>query len=168
MAKVGVAQQCDLLTILESALENTVAIDCYTVTNNKATLVEKKTLDHNPDILDIKMLLLENGRASEILPEDKLIKATVSELKSKITYSDNTQLKLDVLVIPSFLEKYLEDRLPVFVQNALKAIMMTQGRDGVLEKNKRWGDGLQQFLEIKHHLAITPLSNVTNYLSNFH
>ncbi|XP_028980887.2 uncharacterized protein LOC105009149 isoform X1 [Esox lucius] len=195
MAKVGVAQQCDLLTILESALENTVAIDCYTVTNNKATLVEKKTLDHNPDILDIKMLLLENGRASEILPEDKLIKATVSELKSKITYSDNTQLKLDVLVIPSFLEKYLEDRLPVFVQNALKAIMMTQGREymidqvledvsdkhlyhaiipvdfqasGVLEKNKRWGDGLQQFLEIKHHLAITPLSNVTNYLSNFH
>ncbi|KAJ7996402.1 hypothetical protein DPEC_G00236710 [Dallia pectoralis] len=187
--------QCDLLTILENALENTVAIDCYAVNNNKAVLVEKKTLDHTPDILDIKMLLLENGRASEIIPEGKLIKATVSELMSKIKYSHDSELKSDFLVIPSFLEKFLEDRLPAFVQNALKAIMMTQGREymidqalenvidthlyhaiipvdfkasGVLEKNKRWGDGLQQFLEMKHQLAITPLSNVTNYLSNFH
>ncbi|KAJ7996407.1 hypothetical protein DPEC_G00236760 [Dallia pectoralis] len=195
MAKVGVNQQCDLLTILENALENTVAIDCYAVNNNKAVLVEKKTLDHTPDILDIKMLLLENGRASEIIPEDKLIKATVSELMSKIKYSHDSELKSDFLVIPSFLEKFLEDRLPAFVQNALKAIMMTQGREymidqalenvidthlyhaiipvdfqasGVLEKNKRWGDGLQQFLEMKHQLAITHLSNVTNYLSNFH
>ncbi|XP_069482764.1 uncharacterized protein [Ambystoma mexicanum] len=39
---------------------------------------------------------------------------------------------------------------------------------GVLEKNKRWGDGLQQFLEMKHQLAISPLSNVTNFMSNFH
>ncbi|KAJ7987042.1 hypothetical protein DPEC_G00334660 [Dallia pectoralis] len=195
MAKVGVTQQCDLLTILENALDNTVAIDCYAVNNNKAVLVEKKTLDHNPDILDIKMLLLENGRASEIIAEDKLIKATVSELMSKIKYSHNSELKSDFLIIPSFLEKFLENRLPVFVQNALKAIMMTQGREymidqaleyvidthlyhaiipvdfqasGVLEKNKRWGDGLQQFLEMKHQLAITPLSNVTNYLSNVH
>ncbi|XP_041864820.1 uncharacterized protein LOC121654659 isoform X2 [Melanotaenia boesemani] len=39
---------------------------------------------------------------------------------------------------------------------------------GVLEKNKRWGDGLQQFLEMKHQLAISQLSNVTNYMSNVH
>ncbi|KAM9516899.1 uncharacterized protein ACWYII_044167 isoform 2-T2 [Salvelinus alpinus] len=195
MAKVGITQQCDLLTIMEKALENDVAIDCYSVTNNKAVLVEEKKLHNNPDILEIKMLLLENGRASEIIPEDKLIKATVSELKSKIKYSGNSQSNSESLVIPSFLEKYLENRLPVFVENALKAIMMTQGREymidqtleavedkqlyhaiipvdfqasGVLEKNKRWGDGLQQFLEMKHQLATTPLSNVTNYLSNFH
>ena len=85
-----------------------------------------------------------------------------------------------------------------FIKNALKAILMTKGREyiidrsdadyntdspphhfdcvipvdfkasGVLEKNKRWGDGLQQFLEMKHQLALTPLSTVTNYLSNFH
>ncbi|XP_029564674.1 uncharacterized protein LOC115159261 isoform X2 [Salmo trutta] len=195
MAKVGITQQCDLLTIMEKALENDVAIDCYSVTNNKAVLVEEKKLHNNPAILEIKMLLLENGRASEIIPEDKLIKATVTELKSKIKFSGNSQSNSEFLVIPSFLEKYLENRLPVFVENALKAIMMTQGREymidqtleavgdkhlyhaiipvdfqasGVLEKNKRWGDGLQQFLEMKHQLATTPLSNVTNYLSNFH
>ncbi|KAL0965752.1 hypothetical protein UPYG_G00285250 [Umbra pygmaea] len=194
MSKVGVSQQCDLLTILENALENTVSIECYSVANNKAALVEEKRLQNNPDILDIKMLLLENGRASEIIPEDQLIKATVSELKSKIKYSANSQMS-EFLAIPSFLEEYVENRLPIFVQNALKAIMMTQGREymidqalenvidkhlyhaiipvdfqasGVLEKNKRWGDGLQQFLEMKHQLAITPLSSVTNYLSNIH
>lgn len=195
MAKVGITQQCDLLTIMEKALENDVAIDCYSVTNNKAVLVEEKKLHNNPDILEIKMLLFENGRASEIIPEDKLIKATVSELKPKIKFSGNSQSNSEFLVIPSSLEKYLENRLPVFVENALKAIMMIQGREymidqtleavgdkhlhhaiipvdfqasGVLEKNKRWGDGLQQFLEMKHQLATTPLSNVTNYLSNFH
>ncbi|XP_064797117.1 uncharacterized protein LOC135517002 [Oncorhynchus masou masou] len=173
MAKVGITQQCDLLTIMEKALENDVAIDCYSVTNNKAVLVEEKKLHNNPDILEIKMLLLENGRASEIIPEDKLIKATVSELKSKIKYSGNSQSNSEFLVIPSFLEKYLENRLPVFVENALKAIMMTQGRDGLpgqwsVGEEQTLGDGLQQFLEMKHQLATTPLSNVTNYLSNFH
>ncbi|XP_031677349.1 uncharacterized protein LOC109868529 isoform X2 [Oncorhynchus kisutch] len=69
MAKVGITQQCDLLTIMEKALENDVDIDCYSVTNNKAVLVKEKMLHNNPDILEIKMLLLENGRASEIIPE---------------------------------------------------------------------------------------------------
>lgn len=39
---------------------------------------------------------------------------------------------------------------------------------GILEKNKKWGNGLQQFLEFKHRLAVSPLSNVTNYMSNVH
>lgn len=102
MAKVGITQQCDLLTIMEKALENNVAIDCYSVTNNKAVLVEEKKLHNNPDILEIKMLLLENGRASEIIPEDKLIKATVSELKSKIKYSGSSQSALRVSCDPLF------------------------------------------------------------------
>ena len=37
---------------------------------------------------------------------------------------------------------------------------------GMLEKSKRGGDGLQQFLEMKQQLALSPLSNVTNYMSN--
>ena len=37
---------------------------------------------------------------------------------------------------------------------------------GVIEINKKWGDGLQQFLEMKHGLPLSPLSLVTNFLSN--
>ncbi|GAA6102172.1 protein translocase subunit SecA-like, partial [Tachysurus ichikawai] len=36
----------------------------------------------------------------------------------------------------------------------------------LLENGKAWGDGLQQFLEMKHQLTLSPLSNVTNYMSN--
>ncbi|XP_035286379.1 uncharacterized protein LOC118234127 isoform X4 [Anguilla anguilla] len=201
MTNIGVEEQHDLLCILETALEQTVSINCYRATNNKAALLHNKKMDRD---MNIKMLLLENGQASEIMSEKSLIEASVQELKSKIKYSDactpNSKDTESFMVIPSFLKQYLENRLPLFVGNALKAIAMTQGREymidvsssasmpskvsesdrhfyhsiipvdyqasGVLEKNKRWGDGLQQFLEMKHQLAISPLSIVTNYMSN--
>ncbi|XP_064201509.1 uncharacterized protein LOC135260227 isoform X1 [Anguilla rostrata] len=201
MTNIGVEEQHDLLCIFETALEQTVSINCYRATNNKAALLHNKKMDRD---MNIKMLLLENGQASEIMSEKSLIEASVQELKSKIKYSDactpNSKDTKSFIVIPSFLKQYLENRLPVFVGNALKAIVMTQGREymidvsssasmpsnvsesdrhlyhsiipvdyqasGVLEKNKRWGDGLQQFLEMKHQLAMSSLSIVTNYMSN--
>ncbi|XP_030648978.1 uncharacterized protein LOC115828972 [Chanos chanos] len=184
ISKIGVSQQYDLLTLFESVMENKVSFECYSVENNKARLFGTQKEDSD---VKISMLLLENGQACEIMSEKSIIEATVGELQKKIKYStycpskDETQ---KFIVIPSFLKKYIESQLPVFVENALKAIQMTQGREymidshaiipvdfkssGVLEKNKRWGNGLQQFLEMKHQLAISQLSNVTNYMSNFH
>ncbi|XP_062850629.1 uncharacterized protein LOC134312545 [Trichomycterus rosablanca] len=201
MAKTGVEQQYDLLTVLEMGMEHKVAFNCYVYQSEtkKATKFgeQKAKTDQNID-----MLLLENGKACEILSEDVLVESTVREVKSKITYSNQGSIndQTSSLVIPSFLEQYLENRLPVFVKNALRAIQMTKGREymielsittqgmdiseddqymyhsiipvdfqasGMLEKRKRWGDGLQQFLEMKHQLAISRLTNVTNYMSNF-
>ncbi|KAF4088642.1 hypothetical protein AMELA_G00057110, partial [Ameiurus melas] len=200
MAKTGIEQQYDLLSVLEMGMEHKVAFNCYiyqSETRKAIQFGEKKSkTDQN-----INMLLLENGKACEILSENLLVAATVSQLKSKIKYSKQCSSKEgnSSLVIPSFLEKYLENQLPVFVENALKAIQMTKGREymierslsaqgvdvseedqhmyhaiipvdfqasGMLEKRKRWGDGLQQFLEMKHQLTLSPLSNVTNYMSN--
>ena len=39
---------------------------------------------------------------------------------------------------------------------------------GILETNKQWGDGLQQFLEMKHQLSLSDMTTVTNFMSNFH
>ncbi|GAA6109906.1 uncharacterized protein LOC113635008 isoform X1, partial [Tachysurus ichikawai] len=200
MAKTGIEQQYDLLNVLEMGMEDKVAFNCYIYqpeTRKVTQFGEQKTkTDQN-----INMLLLENGKACEMLSENLLIEATVSQLKSKIKYSQQCSSEEDKesLVIPSFLEKYLENQLPLFVENALKAIQMTKGREymierslkaqgidvdeddqhmyhaiipvdfqasGMLEKRKRWGDGLQQFLEMKHQLTLSPLSNVTNYMSN--
>ncbi|KAK3546548.1 hypothetical protein QTP70_026928, partial [Hemibagrus guttatus] len=202
MAKTGIEQQYDLLSVLELGMENKVAFNCYiyqSETRKAINFREQKTkTDQN-----INMLLLKNGKACELLSESVLIEATVSEVKSKIKYSKECSSEEDKesLVIPSFLEKYLDNQLPLFVENALKAIQMTKGREymiekslsaqgidvdeddqhmyhaiipvdfqasGMLEKRKRWGDGLQQFLEMKHQLTISPLSNVTNYMSNSH
>ncbi|XP_053485952.1 uncharacterized protein LOC128610573 [Ictalurus furcatus] len=200
MAKTGIEQQYDLLSVLEMGMEQKVAFNCYIYQSEARKAIQfgekKAKTDQN-----INMLLLENGNACEILSENLLVEATVSQLKTKIKYSKQCSSKEgdDTLVIPSFLEKYLENQLPVFVENALKAIQMTKGREymierslsaqgidvseedqhmyhaiipvdfqasGMLEKRKRWGDGLQQFLEMKHQLTLSPLSNVTNYMSN--
>ncbi|XP_039509517.1 uncharacterized protein LOC120464199 [Pimephales promelas] len=200
MKKLGVSQQYDLLSIFEEVLENSAVFKCYTLENKKAKCFDAQ--EKRGD-LNVEMLLLEGGLACEIMSEKSLIDATVSTIKSYIKYSDNLQTaeaSTNFIVIPVFLKSYVENQLPVFVENALKAVEMSRGREymidtspaaervadshdkdeynaiipvdfkasGVLEKNKKWGNGLQQFLEFKHQLAISPISNVTNYMSNFH
>ncbi|KAG1928587.1 preprotein translocase subunit SecA [Pimephales promelas] len=198
MKKLGVSQQYDLLSIFEEVLENSAVFKCYSLENMKAKCFEAQEKQGD---LNVEILLLEGGLACEIMSEKTLIDATVSTIKSYIMYSDNHQTaegSNNFIVIPVFLKSYVENQLPVFVENALRAVEMSRGREymidtslaaerevsdrdksnaiipvdfkasGVLEKNKKWGNGLQQFLEFKHQLAISPISNVTNYKSNFH
>ncbi|CAM4573302.1 unnamed protein product [Leuciscus chuanchicus] len=199
LKKLGVSQQYDLLSIFEEVFEKSAVFKCYSLENKKAKCFEAQEKQGD---LNVEMLLLEGGLACEIMSEKSLIDATVSTIKSYIMYSDNPQTanKLNnFIVIPVFLKSYVENQLPVFVENALRAVEMSQGREymidtspaaerevpdsrdkynaiipvdfkasGVLEKNKKWGNGLQQFLEFKHQLAISPISNVTNYMSNFY
>ncbi|XP_056593358.1 uncharacterized protein LOC130412201 [Triplophysa dalaica] len=201
MKKFGVTQQFDLLSIFEEVLEKSTVFKCYSLENKKAKSFEAREKQGD---LKVEMLLLEGGLACELMSEKSLIDATVSTIKMSIKYSSNFQTAKDsnnVTVVPVFLKNYVENQLPVFVENALKAVQMSQGREymidtssaaerdatasndkhvynavipvdfkasGVLEKNKKWGNGLQQFLEFKHQLAISPISNVTNYMSNFH
>ncbi|XP_048011335.1 uncharacterized protein LOC125244980 [Megalobrama amblycephala] len=201
MKKLGVSQQYDLVSIFEEVLENSAVFKCYSLENKKAKCFQAREKQGD---LNVEILLLEGGLACEIMSEKSLIDATVSTIKSSIKYSNNLQTAEEsnnFIVVPVFLKSYVENQLPVFVENALRAVEMTRGREymidtsaaaerdvpdshdrdkynaiipvdfkasGVLEKNKKWGNGLQQFLEFKHQLAISPISNVTNYMSNFH
>ncbi|XP_029428108.1 uncharacterized protein LOC115073646 [Rhinatrema bivittatum] len=205
MDKLEPSQQRDLLTVFQAVLENNVLFECHEVQNGKAVRCDTNaTVTHDNKI---RMLLLEHGLACLMITEDELITATVSEIESKLRFSDvytppkrNEKTDENFLVLPGCMKEYTRNRLPVFVGNALKAILMKNKREymiesaidpgkdktvsenqeydgiipvdfratGILEKNKRWGDGLQQFLEMKHQLAISPLTNVTNFMSNFH
>jgi hypothetical protein len=100
------------------------------------------------------------------------------------------------LNVPIFLHDYVKQMLPRFVKNAcMVAFQMTEGESykiaplegakeedghvfdsiipvdfastGVLEKNKRYSEGIQQFLEMKHQLSISDVTVTTNFLSNF-
>ncbi|KAF6739997.1 Protein translocase subunit SecA [Oryzias melastigma] len=197
MVKTGPEEQFRLLEEFVAETGYNVVVDCYSLIDNKAKLL-KESSDTNSDV---SMLLLPHGRSCEIMSENSLIETTLGNIKSKIKYSDECSLNSlekseGFIVIPSVLKEYVENQLPVFAENALRAIKMTLGREymidkaseadnvqsphhdaiipldfqasGVLEKNKRWGDGLQQFLEMKHQLAISQLSNVTNFMSNVH
>lgn len=205
MSRIGPSKQMEFLKIVEKAMNKAVQFTCYTLSSDKLDLYS--TTEYIPGSDVVTMLLLDNGLASELLTYDELIKATVVCVRKKIVYSNNVNIEKtgkdlgeEYILVPSFLKEYVENRMPIFVGNALKAILMTKDREymidhqqvnddfftaghrhyhdaiipvdfkasGVLEKNKKWGDGLQQFLEMKHQLAISPLSTVTNFMSNFH
>ena len=101
--------------------------------------------------------------------KDRLTKMILDENETKIN-------------IPIHLKDYCRSRLRCWIDNAFLAKDMQPGREyivqddaiypvdykstGVIETNKKWGDGLQQFLEMKHGLPSSPLSLITNYLSN--
>ena len=200
MGKIGVPEARDILTVLEAAVDG-VSFECYRGDSGRAELFGPKGTESGT----VRMLLLDKGLACELLTEDELVETVKTSVNEKLKYSHeyNMPTKDDktsdgVIYVPQYLKAYVQNRLPIFIKNALKAILMTKGREytidrspvadgtdsqphhydcivpvdfkasGVLEKNKRWGDGLQQFLEMKHQLALTPLSTVTNYLSNFH
>ncbi|XP_078533257.1 uncharacterized protein LOC144819159 [Lissotriton helveticus] len=210
MDKLGPAQQRDLLSIFQTVLEDAVVFEYYELKDGKASEFEisstsdnKATSDHDK----ICILLQDHGCACVVMSEKDLIDGAVTELESRIRYSDTYQppdkqenKDETFILLPGYLKEYTQNRMKVFVENAMKAIVMEKDREymiesatdtsqvkstspiheyhsiipvdfkatGVLEKNKRWGDGLQQFLEMKHQLAISPLSNVTNFMSNFH
>ena len=95
--------------------------------------------------------------------------------------SDENETKIHV---PSCLREYCISRLGHWINNAFVAKRMKYGREyivennaiypvdykstGVIETNKRWGDGLQQFLEMKHGFPCSPLSLGTHFLSYIH
>ena len=77
------------------------------------------------------------------------------------------------LFFPVHLREYCIRRLEHWINNAFVAKQMQHGREyivennaiypvdykstGVIEINKKWGDGLQQFLEMKHGLPMSPV-----------
>jgi hypothetical protein len=82
-----------------------------------------------------------------------------------------------------FLRPYADNRMSAWVASAFMAQRMKEGREytvcnnrfiapvdytssGAVETNKKWGDGLHQFLEMKHELPLTPMPCVTNFMSN--
>ena len=200
MSKIGVNETRAMLTVLETAIDG-LGFECYSGETGQAELLGAKSTKSET----IRMLVMDKGLASELLTENELVEMVESSISEKLKYSHKHEMptKTDqtsegVIYVPQYLKAYVQNRLTVFIKNALKAILMTKGREytidrtpvtdgtdspphhfdciipvdfkasGVLEKNKRWGDGLQQFLEMKHQLALTTLSTVTNYLSNFH
>ena len=84
--------------------------------------------------------------------------------------------------IPSFLYSFIGIQLGTYIHSAFTALQMTEKREyivkhgkispvdyqnsGVVESNKHWGGGLQQMLEMKHHLKISPISVITNFVSH--
>ena len=126
-------------------------------------------------------MLVGNGQSTFLFPENELkdrIRETISNsIPRKFEQLDENQIN-----IPNYLRDYCHARLRSWIDNAFRATEMKHGREysviqndifpidykstGITETNKKWSDGLQQFLEMKHSLAISLMSPITNFLSN--
>ncbi|XP_075695920.1 uncharacterized protein LOC142662002 [Rhinoderma darwinii] len=196
LSKFGPQEQKVLLTVFGKIMKNIIQFKFYVLKDGKASFIGESCEAET----SISLLLMEQGKACLLMAEKELIDVSVEEISSIVRYSDTynpitmtEKRDENVILLPKHLMVYIKNRLPVFVENALRAIVMKKSRQytidsrdnisspehhciipidfkstGVLEKNKRWGDGLQQFLELKHQLALSPLSSVTNFMSNFH
>ena len=107
-----------------------------------------------------------------------MLKERLTKMISDVV-SDETETGIN---LPIHLRDYCHSRLRYWIDNAFLAQNMRPDREyvirdnavypvdfkstGVIETNKKWGDGLQQFLEMKHGLPRSPLSLITNFLSN--
>ena len=140
-------------------------------------LGSKRIRLHSTHNEEVDIVVYCNGLSSILFKEDLL----KFRLKEMITHaiSDENETNID---LPDYLRDYCNNRLKCWIENAFLAYNMQLKREyivqdnaiypvdykstGVIETNKKLGDGLQQFLEMKHGLPRSPLSLITNFLSN--
>ncbi|KAI4885536.1 hypothetical protein NFI96_024025 [Prochilodus magdalenae] len=154
----------------------------YTLDDNGLLFLRKSNTYNTQDIPELTFLVLEEGLCCALYDsEEILIKPIAGLISEKIQYTPCINNK-DKISVPGFLRNLIEKKMPVWVQNAFLAVRLREGREyvvendavcpvdfrstGIVELNKKWGDGLQQFVEIKHQTKLSTVSTVTNYISN--
>ena len=123
-------------------------------------------------------VLATGGPYSTMFFNEDLIKDCLTKMIIDVILDENEN-KID---LPLYLREYCIKRVRYWIDNAFQAKNMQPNREyivkgnaiypvdykstGVIETNKKWGDGLHQFLEMKHGLPTSPLFLITNFLSN--
>ncbi|XP_030608447.1 LOW QUALITY PROTEIN: uncharacterized protein LOC115796261 [Archocentrus centrarchus] len=154
----------------------------YTLDDKGLLHLQKCSPYDDQDIPELSFLVLEEGLCCPLYASEEILIKSIAELISgRIQYTPCENNK-DKISIPGFLKNLVEKKVSVWVQNAFLAMQLKQGREyvvendnvcpvdfrstGIVELNKKWGDGLQQFVEIKHQVKLSTISTVTNYISN--
>ncbi|XP_073763944.1 protein translocase subunit SecA-like [Danio rerio] len=126
------------------------------------------------------LLLLGHGQYRVVhLNEDALVMALGNRIK--LSFQTETIKAQNKSPIPNR-EDLINGKAQIWIENALQATKMTLGHEyvlhedgvvpvdykctGVVQNNMRWGEGLQQFLEMKHQTKLSNMSLITNFMSN--
>ena len=90
------------------------------------------------------------------------------------------------ILVPSHLQSFVEKQAPVWAKSAITALSMSEKRDyliieqdgkkviapidyastGVVQERTSWMNGLHQYMQIKHNLAMTSESFTSSFISN--
>ncbi|XP_076334637.1 uncharacterized protein LOC143238369 [Tachypleus tridentatus] len=134
-----------------------------------------------PQRVVICILVLENGHCQVMYKsQEQLSQIIRMEIEKHLEFGQESDE--NTLELPNYFETIVRNRLSFWIENGFLASRMTEDREyvlqegrvypvdytstGVIESNKHWGDGLQQLLEIKHGLRLSPMADVTNFMSN--
>ena len=145
-------------------------------------------LSHIEQFVPYEFLIYTQAPDSQLQPEGKNHQAHNSKKRQEILLLMNERglfcqlLTKERVHVPAFLHSFVGSQLPTYIHSAFIALRMTEKREyvvkrgkitpvdyqnsGVIESNKHWGGGLQQMLEMKHHLKISPISIITNFISH--
>ncbi|XDV28302.1 hypothetical protein PO909_031645 [Leuciscus waleckii] len=130
---------------------------------------------------EISIILLECGKCRVVhFEEDGSLEPSLRKRIKKACQSESSE-ELNKSRIPS-LEDLINGKMKTWIGNALLASKLTLGHEyvlhgdgvapvdfsstGVVQNNMRWGDGLQQFLEMKHQTKLSNMTLITNFMSN--
>ncbi|CAM4586433.1 unnamed protein product [Leuciscus chuanchicus] len=130
---------------------------------------------------EISIILLECGKCRVVhFEEDGSLEPSLRKRIKKACQSESSE-ELNKSRIPS-LEDLINGKMKTWIGNALLATKLTLGHEyvlhgdgvapvdfsstGVVQNNMRWGDGLQQFLEMKHQTKLSNMTLITNFMSN--
>ncbi|CAI5640753.1 unnamed protein product [Oreochromis niloticus] len=154
----------------------------YTLDDKGQLCLQKCSPYNDRDIPELSFLVLEEGLCCPLYESEEVLIKPIAELISERIQYTPCENNTDKISIPGFLKNLVEKKVSVWVQNAFLAMLLKQGREyvvendnvcpvdfrstGIVELNKKWGDGLQQFVEIKHQVKLSTISTVTNYISN--
>ncbi|XP_014185304.2 uncharacterized protein LOC106632424 [Haplochromis burtoni] len=154
----------------------------YTLDDKGLLCLQKCSPYNDRDIPELSFLVLEEGLCCPLYESEEVLIKPIAELISERIQYTPCENNKDKISIPGFLKTLVEKKVSVWVQNAFLAMLLKEGREyvvendnvcpvdfrstGIVELNKKWGDGLQQFVEIKHQVKLSTISTVTNYISN--
>ena len=153
------------------------------VENNSIARYERPQIEQKEaGRVDVPILVVAPGVCCLLSDSIKDISEPIEERIRDLVLRAKDNTDKAGLDIPKYLHPFFEKRVSVWIENAFFALKMQNGREyvlkreeiipidysstGVVELNKRWSNGLQQFLQMKHKQQLTPLTLVTNFLSN--
>lgn len=144
--------------------------------DGKYYLIQKNSITENGEFnfeAEIEKTEIEGSR------NDFIKKELLETIKNEINKKEKSALKLPThhkdLILNGKLEKWIDCAINAafdyeieqnYILDKNKVIPVDSDNTGVLQQNMNWGNGLHQFLQIKHGVKITPESLTTNYISN--
>ena len=127
----------------------------------------------------VAVVLLDKGLCISVIKDEQMLQAGIAAIVLEHVNGKKGEQRIK---IPKHLKEYVEDRTEVWVKSCFHSLSLKSDREyiikdgkvlpvdfkstGTVEIDKKWGGGLQQFVELKHGLQMSPVSLVTNFMSN--